>query len=100
VTGHITDARGNPAEGTVLLFPADAARWLEAAGASRVARPDQAGLFRFDTVRPGDYLAVALEYVQQWQVFDPEFLEELRDDATKVAVAEGADRQVDLRLKR
>jgi protocatechuate 3,4-dioxygenase beta subunit len=100
VTGHITDARGNPAEGTVLLFPADAARWLEAAGASRVARPDQAGLFRFDTVRPGDYLAVALEYVQQWQVFDPEFLEDLRDDATKVAVAEGADRQVNLRLKR
>jgi hypothetical protein len=100
LTGQITDEKGNPSEGTVLLFPGDASKWLEAAGTSRSARPDQSGHYKLEAVRPGDYLAVALDYVQQWQVNDPDFLEELRDKATKVTLEEGQSTQLALKLKK
>jgi hypothetical protein len=100
VHGRIVDDKGAPAEGTVLLFPSDPPKWLQAAGTLRTARPDQSGGFRLDTVRPGDYLAVALEYVEQWQVNDPEFLEELRDSATKVRLVEGQNQELTLRVKK
>jgi carboxypeptidase family protein len=100
LSGQITDEKGNAAEGTVLLFPGDASKWLEAAGTSRSARPDQSGHFKLESVRPGDYLAVALDYVQQWQVNDPEFLEELRDKATKVTLEEGQSAQLALKIKK
>jgi len=100
LTGQITDEKGNPAEGTVLLFPGDASKWLEAAGTSRSARPDQSGHFKLESVRPGDYLAVALEYVQQWQVNDPDFLEELRDKATKVTLEEGQSAHLALKIRK
>jgi hypothetical protein len=100
LTGQITDEKGNPAEGTVLLFPADAAKWLEAAGTARIARPDQSGHFKLESIRPGDYLAAALDYVQQWQVNDPEFLEELREQATRVSLEEGQSAQLALKIRK
>ena len=86
VSGRVTDARD--AGGPVLLIPADPARWLEGSGALRSARPDHTGRFRFDNVRPGDYLAVAVERMETWQLNDPEFLLPLREKAAKLAVAD------------
>jgi hypothetical protein len=88
VSGRLVDDKGNPSAGSVLLFPADAAKWFDP-GVLRLTRPDQTGLFRFENVRPGDYLAVALEVVESWQASDPEFLEELRGSAASVTVREG-----------
>jgi len=85
VSGEATTANG-PATGPVLLVPADANRWWEASGAMQRARPDASGRYKFDTVRPGSYLLVAVEHMQPWQLYDPEFLEALRDKATKVTV--------------
>ena len=81
----MSGAKG-PATGPVLLVPADAAHWWEASGALRKARPDASGRYKFDTVRPGNYLLVAVEQMQPWQLYDPEFLETLRDRATKVTL--------------
>jgi hypothetical protein len=86
VTGRVSDARD--AGGPVVLFPADPARWFEASGAMRSARPDRTGQFRFDHVRPGDYLVVAVERMETWQLGDPEFLTPLRERATKISVGE------------
>ena len=88
IGGTVTDAQGRPADGPVVLFPADAAKWHEAVGSLRSARPDQAGKYRFDTVRPGDYLIIAVEQMESWQVNDPEVLAALRDRATKVTIAD------------
>jgi protocatechuate 3,4-dioxygenase beta subunit len=99
VTGRITDDRGNPAEGAVLLFPSDEAKWFDSA-VLRMARPDQSGIFRMQTVRPGDYLAVALESVESWQASDPEFLEELRSRATRVTIREGQAEMLNLKVAR
>lgn len=70
----------------------------EAAGLVQSARPDQTGRFRFPSVRPGDYLIAALDYVESWRVGDPEFLEELRRGATKLILREGANDAVALTL--
>jgi hypothetical protein len=90
ISGTVTDAQGRPADAPVVLFPADPAKWHEAAGSLRSVRPDQSGKYRFDSVRPGDYLIVAVEQMEPWQVNDPEFLTMLRDRATKVTMAEEA----------
>ncbi len=100
LSGRITDDRGKPADGTVILFSTDSSKWVETLGITRSARPDQSGAFRFDSVRPGTYLLVALEYVQQWQVNDPEFLEEQRRRAVKVTVGNTAGEPVELKLQR
>jgi len=100
IAGRITDDKGKPANGTVLLFPSDASKWFTAADTLRSARPDQSGNFRLETVRPGQYLAIALDYVQTWQLNDPEFLEELRDRATKLTVAEESIGELNLTVKK
>ena len=88
VTGDVTDANGRPSDGPVLLFPADPARWHEGADSVRTARADRSGKFRFDRVRPGDYLIVAIDQMATWQQYDPEFLAPLRDRSTKITVAD------------
>jgi protocatechuate 3,4-dioxygenase beta subunit len=88
IGGTVTDAQGRPSDVPVVLFPADAAKWHEATGSLRSTRPDQAGKYRFDTIRPGDYLIIAVERMEPWQANDPEFLVTLRDRATKVTLGD------------
>jgi protocatechuate 3,4-dioxygenase beta subunit len=90
LSGTVTDAAGRPADAPVVLFPADSARWLEASGALRSTRPDQSGRYRFDAVRPGEYLLIAVAQMEPWQVNDPEFLAPLRARAAKVSISETA----------
>lgn len=100
VTGRVTDGNGKPVSATVLLFPSEASKWFESLASNRTARPDQSGLFRFETVRPGAYLAIALEYVRERQAHDPEFLESLRARATAVTIVEGTNEALDLLVQR
>jgi hypothetical protein len=87
ISGRVVGDDGAPASGVAIVFPAEPARWLEPAQSVKSGKTDQAGVFRFDAMRPGDYFAVAVDYVQQWQIYDPEFLSALRERATKVRIA-------------
>lgn len=87
--GTLTDPTGQPAEGTLLLFPEDAAKWAEESRLTRSTRPGTNGMFEFHDVIPGDYLVAALEYVRTEEWADPAFLENLRAGATRVRVDEG-----------
>jgi protocatechuate 3,4-dioxygenase beta subunit len=98
VSGRITDDRAAAVEGTVVLFRTDESRWAVQESV-RSARADQNGLFRFDTVRPGEYYAIALDFVHQWQLPDPEFLSELTPGATRVTVREGQQEPLNLRIR-
>jgi hypothetical protein len=98
VTGRLSDEKGNPADGVVLLFPA--AGEPELAALARSTRPDQSGVFRFTLVRPGDYFVIALDALPEWQVNDPDFLDSLRPDAMKIALVDGEPETVNLRVKR
>ena len=64
----------------------------------RATRPDQQGRWQLKGLPAGDYLAVALDYMENdaWQ--DPEYLESLREKATKVTIVEGASEAVALRI--
>jgi hypothetical protein len=98
VTGTVTDDRGTGAESTVVLFTTDESKW-SVQESVRSSRADQYGLYRFDTVRPGEYYAIALEAVNRWQLPDPEFLSGLTIRATKVTVGEEKSEPLNLRLR-
>ena len=100
VRGTLMSAQGQPAEGTILLFPEDAARWAEESRLIRSTRPGTDGAFEFSNVIPGDYLMAAMEYVRTGDWADPAFLENLRATAKRVRVEDGvAPAPVALRLK-
>jgi hypothetical protein len=98
LTGSLTDDRGTLAAGTVLLFPADESRWLQQG--AMVTRPDQAGVYRFSNVRPGEYLVAAVAVLEPGQSGDPEFLASLRSDAAPVTLREGEHPTHNLRVAR
>ena len=85
----------------VIAFPEDAARWEQSRWLSsriRVARPDQAGMFKIRSLPPGDYLVVALDNVDASEDQDPEVLERLRPLATPAKVTEGGTVALTMKL--
>jgi len=92
LVGQVTDAAGGPlADGTVVLFPSDPQKWYENSRWVRAVRPDQKGRYRMTDLLPGEYLAVALDYVEQGIWNDPDYLESIRRFGRTVTLS--ADRQ-------
>lgn len=101
VRGMLRDERTRAvADGTVLVFPADESKWIEGTRAIRTARPDQTGQFSIRGLPPGDYLAIALEYVEDGQQHDPEFLEGIRMKAERFTLAEAETKGLDLTVRK
>ena len=99
INGQVLDEKNVPVvEATVLLFPADENRWYENSRAIRATRPDQQGRWQLKTMPAGEYLAVALDYmeVNAWQ--DPEFLASLKADAARITIREGTGNTVALKV--
>jgi protocatechuate 3,4-dioxygenase beta subunit len=79
LAGQITDDAGGPVvDGTVVLFANDPQKWYENSRWVRTVRPDQKGRYQVTGVLPGDYLAVAVDYVEQGIWNDPDYLGSLR----------------------
>ena len=97
--GGLTNEKREPVDGTVVVFAEDAAHWREGSRLIRSARPDQNGEFSVKGLPPGEYLIAALDYVQDGQWNDPEFLEGLRRRAERITFAEAESKRVDLILK-
>ena len=100
IRGTLRDEKQIPAEGTVIVFADDSAKWREGSRTLRATRLDQRGLFTFKGLPAGDYFLVALDAVQEGQWYDPEFLEGLKDRARRVAIADAESKQVDLVLRK
>lgn len=99
VTGRLADARGvGVSDATVVLFAADARLWVSEPRTVQAVRPDPRGNYRVPGLPAGEYLAVAVRYVEDgvWQ--DPGFLESLRSSAQKLTVTRGNVHTVALRL--
>jgi protocatechuate 3,4-dioxygenase beta subunit len=76
VTGSVSDDRGQPVKDyTVVVFADDSARWGPNTRFVAVGRPNQDGRFQVKDLPPGDYLAVALDYVQTGEWYDPKAVE-------------------------
>jgi protocatechuate 3,4-dioxygenase beta subunit len=100
LNGVVTDERGNMVkESTVLLFAEDASRWTSVVARQvRMTRPDQNGRYSIESIVPGQYLVVALEYLDGSSIGDPELLERYRARARPVQLGDGERKTQDLRL--
>jgi len=99
LSGGVTDDRARPAKDySVLLFSTDSAKWNPGTRFRALARPDQNGRYKVSGLPPGEYFAIALPYLGPDDQEDPEFLEEIRDRATKVMIGEGEVKVLELKL--
>jgi hypothetical protein len=99
VTGQLADDKGAPVvDGAVLLFADDASKWSEDSRWVRAVRPDQQGRYEIKGLPPGEYLAVALNYIEDGIWNDPEYLESIRRYAQKLTLNEGASQSPALKL--
>jgi hypothetical protein len=98
--GRLTDAKAQPVEGTVILFPDDAAKWSEGSRLVKTARPDPSGAFEIRLVPAGDYLIAPVDYVQAGSWDDPDYLKNLQERATNITLQEGSAPAVNLTLRK
>jgi hypothetical protein len=100
LAGVILDEKKQPADGTVVVFPEDTSRWREDSRTVRAARPDQRGEFSIKGLPAGNYLIAAVDYVQDGQWYDPDFLADLRPRAQPLSLAEAERKRVDLTVQK
>ena len=93
VGGQLTDDNGAPlADGTIIVFASDADKWSEDSRFVRSARPDQDGTYQIRGLPPGEYLVVAIDYVEDGMWNDPEYLDSIRRYGRRITLGE-ADAQ-------
>jgi hypothetical protein len=109
LTDRVTELTGTvaPASATdtgrrdhsVVVFAVDPAKWRYPSRYLRTVRADETGAFRM-TALPGDerYLAVAVNYLEEGEGSDPEFLERMRDRTTPFTLGDGGRATVALRV--
>jgi Carboxypeptidase regulatory-like domain len=91
---------GQPAvDASVVLFPEDPTQWVFPSRRVRMARVDQNGVFRLRALPTGQrYLALAVDYLEQGEYQDPEFLQRMKARATSFTLSDGESKNLDLTL--
>lgn len=106
VTDHVSEVNGKVTlkdqptrDYTVVIFPDDPARWAYPSRYVRSGRADQQGQFRIRALpQDAHYLAVAVDYVEDGEASDPQFLEQMKSRATKFSLTDGESKALDLKL--
>jgi hypothetical protein len=99
LSGSVTDNRSQPVKDySVVIFARDSGQWGYGSRYLSSGRADQAGRYRIRGLPPGNYYAIALEYLEPGENMDPEFLERCRNRATEFSLNEGQIRSLDLKL--
>jgi hypothetical protein len=100
VNGKVTTARGDVTRDyTVVVFPDDPAKWAFPSRFVKTARADQQGQFRIRALPADDrYLAVAVDYLEDGEGADPQFLEQIKDRATRFSLGDGEAKSLDLKI--
>jgi hypothetical protein len=100
VTGGVTGRDGTLLKDYTVVIFSDApeswrfpmTRWVTG------TRPDQDGRFKVQNLPPGNYIAVAVDYIPQGEWGDPEQLDRLRPKGQRFVLAEGATHTLELKL--
>lgn len=99
VSGRVSDGRGQLLRDYVVVIQsAEDKEPVVASRLTRLARPDTSGRFELRGLRPGRYVATAIETLEQGRQFAPEFREQLRRSAREFAVRDGETVALDLTL--
>ena len=88
-------ARGNSSNYSVVVFPDDMNRWSYPSRYVKTARANERGQFRIKGLPPNEcYSAVAVDFLEEGEEQDPQFLERLRSRAMTFSRREGEQRSV------
>jgi hypothetical protein len=100
VDGRVTTSKGEVTRDyTVVIFPDDPAKWAFPSRYLRTARADQEGQFKIRSLPPSDrYLALAVDYLEDGEGSDPQFLEQAKERATAFKLDAGQTKALDLKL--
>ncbi len=99
LSGHLLDSKGKPTpEYWVVTFTTDRAFWTPGSRRVRTMRPDADGKFRMVGLPPGEYYMVALTDLDQADMSDATFLEQLAAASLKIRLADGEKKAQDLKL--
>jgi hypothetical protein len=97
--GSLTDQAARPAPGyPIVVFSTQREDWTPGSRRVTVARPATDGTFRLTGLPPGRYYVVAVVSLDDANLEDPSFLEQLVPGALTITVREGARTTQDLRL--
>jgi len=104
VSGTVTDERGAASPtAVVLVFPVDPQRWAGYGASPRTLKSTlttRSGAYTINHLPPGDYYAIAVGDADTDGWRDPDTLEALASQATRLTVAAGdAAKTLDLRVK-
>jgi hypothetical protein len=98
VTGTVATA-GKPAPARVVIFAADHTKWGYPSRFVRDTTADARGRFRVTGLPSSErYLAVAVDYLEDGEHHDPEFLERVRDVAQPFPLGDTETRTLELPL--
>jgi hypothetical protein len=99
-SGHLFDANGRPtADGTVVVFAADPARWTIGSRFVNTVRPRSDGRFELRGLPTGSYFAAAREFVPDGAWEDHEFLRQLLPAAARFELRDAPSEPITLRLQ-
>ena len=99
LSGAVRNAGGQPViDYTVVIFPSQLREGAMPGRYTRVVRPDQQGRFETRGLPPGDYLAAAVESLEQGGQWDPAFRKGVETAAKQFRLREGQAATIDLIL--
>ncbi len=99
LSGSVIDSRDKPvSEYVVVAFAADPSKWGYQTRYVRTARPNQEGRYSLTGLPPEEYFVVALDYVEAGEETDAEQLEKWKALSTRVTLAEGESKPLNLKL--
>ena len=91
----VVQARRDAANYSVVVFPDDVTRWNYPSRYVRSARASDRGQFRISGLPPNErYFAVAVDFLEEGEEQDPQFLERLRSQAVTFSLRDGEQRSI------
>jgi len=99
LNGTVTQRNQPAKDSSVIVFPEDPARWTFPTRYVRTVRTGADGHFTLRGLPPGTtYLAAAVDFLEEGEWQDAEFLERLRDAGSRVNLREGETKTLGLQL--
>jgi hypothetical protein len=98
ISGRLKNSRGEQAQGWIVVFAADEAKWKPQSRFVRVSRPGPDGEYRITLTPHDDYLMIGVNGIEDGQWQDPEFLRSVKDHATRFAIGENETKTQDVTL--